>query len=168
MLLDKIKKLEERGMITRDNVLEITTVDELINLINQYMVENEERKYNQVYDVFEIIKNGMLEDNLDINVFYENSALKMYYLERVYGIDEDLLRAALFALGPVYFDYKIEDLLSEDDFYKFYIQRHKEYKQNGEATIYKLLKSLDISELNLSQQELEEVVADLKQFAEVS
>ncbi len=168
MIINELQKLEQAGVFNGKEISKHFSPEQLIAEINQRIVECSEKSYNHVYDVFEIIRNGMLDDNMDTNVFYENAALKVYYLERVYKIEEILLHAAMHVLGPVWFDFSFEELLSEDDFYQFYIKRHKEYKQNGEATIYKLVKSLDFSELNLSQAELEEAVADLKNLTEAA
>lgn len=164
-LIKKLEELQVQQKFNKEEILKITSTDELIALVREQIFQ--EPNNNALYRFFDDLRETIIEKE-GLNIFEEDLILKFFYFEKVYNIKEIVLYALMEVWGPVLLDYKLErEILDEDDFFQFYIKKYNQFKTNNEFTIFKLLKSLDINDLKLEQAELEQLIKKLETMTEV-
>lgn len=159
MILNKLEELERQNNLEKENILQQMSKEDLIFLLTEQMAQ--EPNYNNLYGYFEELREITIEKN-GINIFEESLNLKFFYLNNVYGVPDILMIALLKVLGPVVLDYYLEEeFLKDDKFFKYYLAKHKEYKQSNEITIFKLLEKFDLGLLSEEAKKLEFIGEEL-------
>lgn len=163
-MINNLKILQKQNKLNKEEILAITSKEELIFTLRENMFKNAE--LNNLYTYFQELRELIIEKE-GINIFEEHLSIKFFYLQTVYGVEEVILYALLELLGPVFLDYVLEtEILNEDNFYNYYLTKYKEYKSDNQMTIFKLLSKLDIGDLKIAQEDLDEAMKELKKYAE--
>jgi hypothetical protein len=165
-LLKQLHALKNEDKFSKEEISQITSVEALFFVVTE--AKQNKPNYTNLYSLFEQIRDIMIEQQ-GFNVFEEFLTIKYFFLESAYNLDTITLDALLRLLGPVELDYELEErYFSNDKFYKYYLERYNQFKHNNELTIFKLLDSLNISDLSVEGEKLEEAVGQLKALAGLS
>lgn len=159
-LITNLKNLKNQDLLNKDEILKITNQESILFYIREKFLNNQPN-YASLYSVFDEIREILIESK-DFNTFNEFLILETNYLNLVYNIDVVLIEALIYITSPVYTDYiLLNDFLSQDKFYEFYLNRYSSFKQNNELSIMKMFNSLDVSLLG---QEGDKILAVAKEL----
>lgn len=160
-LINNLKALLEENKFNKEEILKITSSEDLFFILFE-AVQTKEKEYNNLFNVFEEIRN-LAEENRGMNIFSENLTLKFYYFSFVYGIDSIILNSLLEILGPVYLDFELEKrFIKEDEFAQFYFKRYREFRQDSELSLYRILEKMDVNALKLEGEEIQTQFAKMR------
>lgn len=160
-LINNLKALLEENKFNKEEILKITSSEDLFFILFE-AVQTKEKEYNNLFNVFEEIR-SIAEENRGMNIFSENLTLKFYYFSFVYSIDSIVLNSLLEILGPVYLDFELEKrFIKEDEFAQFYFKRYREFRQDSELSLYRILEKMDVNALKLEGEEIQTQFAKMR------
>lgn len=166
-LLKQLQDLEQQKKLTEEELLKITSTEELKLLLEELMSAGKGDR-NNLLSFFDELRELTIKDS-GMNIFQEHLTLKFFYLKQVYGVEEVCLYSLMELMGPVVLDYYLEtEVVNDDKFYLYYVNKYQEYKNNNEFTIFKLLDRLDIKDLKLEGEELQKLVDNMAKLADTS
>lgn len=166
-LVKKLETLKRKDNFKRENILNITTIEDLFFIVTERKM-SEEADYSNLYDLFDLLRERTF-DKGGINVFEEYLTLKIVYFREVYNLPSIILEALMVLIGPVKLDFELEkNYLEDDEFYSFFIKRYEDFKHNNELTILKMLNMYNMEDLKADQEQLQGAIEQLKKYVDDS
>lgn len=139
----KLEQLYQNGELTSEKINALTDNDELLSLIATY--RSKELNYEFVESLIEECYRVAFTNNY--GVIREGTLLKTMYLQGVTQVPRVLLEAFLMINPFGYVDYSLEDVLENDEYFKFFSARYYQHVANQNNVAKALSKFQDISEL---------------------
>lgn len=164
-LINQLKELQKNNQLNAAEINKVTDVEGLFFIINEAIL-TEAKNYNNLYLVFEEIRN-LAEKEKGLNIFSENLIIKFYYFMNLYGVDRIIFDSLVELLGPVYLDFELENRFMDDDFSKYYFKRYREFKQDSELSLYRILNAMDVKGLKVEGDELKQQYEEMRKLLNI-
>lgn len=156
--------LRDKGNFRKEEIEKITNSEALMFIITEKKM-SKNPQYNNIGGLFDSLRETIFEKG-GMNIFEEHLTIKLVYFREVYDVPEIILESLVLLKGPVLLDYELEkNFIEEDDFYRFFMKRYQDFKQNNELTILKMLNAWsNMDNLSLDMEKLQGVLGEFKKY----
>lgn len=136
-------------------------MEDIMFEIQSLMVENEDNiDYDHILVIFPEVDAIASQDRY--NVFNERLILKGTFLSYAYRIDMDLFNALICSAPLVLVDFKLTEILKDNELFNYVEERYYDYRKNMEINLGKILESMQNLDLDEYVQELQGGIESLQ------
>lgn len=132
-LTEKIAALEE---ITPQTVRKFLTFEDFKFEILEAM--NKDPNYDSLLTIFYEVQE-VIASQPNYNIISERITLKGLYLNLAFGIDIEIINALVCVEPIIKLDFDLNQLLKDDEFFKYVEESYKEHKRNTEFNFNQLV-----------------------------